>query len=362
MLNHEYLTLLNLIIKKDSAGMEELLEATDLDFDDFSKFVRESHLAGTVYSVLINSELKDLFPSTLIQGLKPSYLMQWTKNENLIKEIEILSELFDGAGIEVVFLKGPFLAERFYGNIDSRAISDIDILVREEEIDYADSLLRKNGFERTSGVFLNKSLCVHFTHHFEYIRGAVDLELHWALATHSSFNLDYDRIWGQKNGFKFGKKHYWVLSDEYELVFQILTIFKDIELGTFKLKSVVDAYMILKGVDENMKWQEFLGYRRTEGLGLISFNTLDLVLSLLDCRDEFNELSACIDQNHKYLTYSTKDEKMRLLGHQKFALRNKSWAFRLYDTSLFNVLLWWSVSLPFRLIVYKKSTSRLLEG
>lgn len=359
MINHEYLILLNLIIKKDSSSVEELLESTEFDFEDFNKFICDSHLAGNVYSVLINSELRALFPATLVEGLRPSYLMQWTKNEKLIKEIEILSELFIGAGIEVIFLKGPFLAERFYGNIDSRAISDIDILVKEENIDNADSLLRKNGFERTSVVFLNKSLSVYFTHHFEYIRSDVDLELHWALSTHSSFKLDYGRIWGEKNDFKFRKRNYWVLSDEYELVFQILTIFKDIELGTIKLKSVVDAYMILRAVDKNTKWKEFFEYRRTEGLHLISLNTLDLVLSLLDCPGEFKELSSYLQQNNTYLRCKTLAERLDLLTRSGVAVRNKLWAFGLYDTRAFNAFCWWAVSLPFRLAVYQKSSPKL---
>jgi hypothetical protein len=54
--------------------------------------------------------------------------------------------------------------------------------------------------------------------------------------------------------------------DEYELVFQILSIFKDIELGTIKLKSFADTYMILRLAYGRMRWASFFEQRRSEGI------------------------------------------------------------------------------------------------
>ena len=361
MQKQQYLTLLNYIMKRDSESIEKFLESDEVDFDIFYKFIWDNQLAGNLYSLLINSELRALFPDILIDKFKPSYLKQWIKNERLIREIEFLSELVNKGGIEVIFLKGPFLAERFYGNIDRRSIADIDVLVKNDEIDNIDKLLKRNGFELKSIVFLDKYLSIYFTHHFEYARRDVDLELHWALSTHCSFNLNYSRIWQEKNNFEFRQKNYLVLSDEYELVFQILSIFKDIELGTIKLKSFVDTYMILKAVDKNIKWKEFFDDRKKEGLYVISSNTLDLVLSLLDCHGEFKKLSLYLEQNKMHLKYKTSAAKLGLLDHSRFAIRNKLWAFGLYNTNPFNAFCWWAISLPFRLITYRESSSSQLR-
>ena len=357
----QHLTLLNYIIKRDSESIEKFLESDEVDFDVFNKFIWDNQLAGNLYSVLVNSNLRTLFPDTLIELFKPSYLEQWAKNERLLKEIGVLSDLFNKAGKGVIFLKGPFLAQRYYGNIDRRAIADIDVLVKKDEIDDVDDLLKRNGFVRKSVVFIDKSLSIYFAHHFEYARHDIDLELHWALSTHFTFKLGYERIWQEKMNFEFHKRNYWVLSDEYELVFQILSIFKDIELGTIKLKSFVDTYMILKAVDKNIKWKEFFDYRKKECIYLISLNTLDLVLSLLDCQGEFKELNSYIEQNEIYLKYKRLAKKLGLLDHSKFAIRNKLWAFGLYDTNAFNTFCWWAISLPFRLMTYRESSSNLLR-
>ncbi|MGH7889356.1 MAG: hypothetical protein ACRENF_02250, partial [Thermodesulfobacteriota bacterium] len=137
--------------------------------------------------------------------------------------------------------------------------------------------------------------------------------------------------------------------------------FKDIELGTIKLKSFVDAYMILKAAGRNIKWKEFFDDRKREGIFVISLNVLDLVFSLLDCRDEFNEVSLQIKQNKSCLKYKTSSEKLELLEGSKFAMKNKLWTFGLYDTHPLNAIFWWAVSLPFRLTTYRKSSTNLLK-
>ena len=353
--------LLAYIVKEDREGTEGILRREEVDFVGFNKFAWDNHIAGTIYSILSVSELRPLFPEELIEIFKASYLEQWTKNERLLKEIVSLSELFDGAGKEVIFLKGPFLAERFYGNIDRRAISDIDLLAKKRETDVIDRMLEENGYLRKSYIFPTRSLAVYFTHHFEYERSGIALDLHWNLSVHFSFSIDYERLWRTNKIYEFRRKKYRVLSDEYELVFQILSIFRDIELGTITLKSFLDAYMILKHTGTNTDWDEFFACRRNEGIYKISINILDLVLCLLDCRSEFPELAIYIDQNGKLIKARDLDQKLGLLNQSGFSYKNKIWALGLYSTSPLFSFLWWVVSLPFKLPVYRQSSSKLFK-
>jgi hypothetical protein len=361
MQNITYLKLLNSIIKEDSLGVEEIFKSEEMDLDNFNKFIWENQLSGILYSILSNSKLGSFFPDTFVPQFKPSYLKQWIHNEKLVREIEVLSNLFNVAGEEVIFLKGPFLAQRFYGNIDRRAIADIDFLVKKEQIDGIELLLEKNGYMRKSIILPNKSLSIYFTHHFEYVRDEIALELHWTLSTHFTFRIDYQRIWLQKKKYEFRKKSYWVLSDEYELVLQMLSIFKDTELGTITLKSFLDAYMILKTIGNCINWDEFFADRKKEGIYQISINTLDLVLSLLNCRDEFQKLSSYIEESLVFIKYKNFDDKLNLLNRSRLAIQNKLWTFGLYSTNPLNSFFWWAISLPFRLTTYRESSSNLLR-
>lgn len=350
----ENLKLLCFFLKKDYTGIESYLQKGDCDVKSFNDFSNKHGLSGYLYSILSHSRLKNLFPNELIENFKFFYIGQWVNNVRLIREVERLGDLFRESRQEVIFLKGLFLAQRFYGSIYRRAISDIDILVREQkDIDDVQQLLTKHGFKRTSKVPLNKKLVPFFTHHFGYWKPNISVELHWLLQSHFTFRIDYKKIWKSKQKFIFKNKPYYVLCNEYELVAQILSIFTDIQIGKIVLKPFVDIYIILKGISKDLNWEEFFAYRQNEGLFLISLNALDMVLDILDCYDDFEELTVYIEKNRKHLKYQDLRKKLKLLNTSRFGLKNKLWAFGLYQTSLFNSFCWWAVSLPVRLMVYR---------
>jgi|WetSurMetagenome_2_1015567.scaffolds.fasta_scaffold01033_9 hypothetical protein len=355
MLEPQFFTLFNLIVKRDAEGIDQLIASDDLDFEAFKKFIQRHQLAGAFYTFLSDSPSRSNFPDSMIQEFKHAYLMQWSKNENFIKELGNLRDVFGKAGSEVMFLKGLFLAQRFYGNIDERSIGDIDILVKMADLDRVDGLLKENGFERKSKVLLNEHLTTFFTHHFEYARDDLVVELHWALSTHFTFKINYGRVWNEKSAFEFKNKSYWLLSDEYELVLQIISIFKDIELNTIALKSFIDIYKILQSITYYIDWKTFFINRENEGLHTIAINICDIVLGLMDCYDEFPELSLYLKQNVEHLRTRKLDEKLSLLDQRRPAILNKLWALRLYRAHPAKTMGWWILSLPFRLAVYKKT-------
>lgn len=356
-----YLRLAGCIVNGDANGAEALLEREGADVEGFNLFAWNNHIAGTLYAILSRSELRAVFPEELLTRLKPSYLEQWTKNEKLLGEIRSLSQSFEGEGIEIIFLKGPFLAERFYGDIDRRAISDIDLLIKKSELWDVDRLLGGRGYARMSYVLPSPGLSIYFTHHFEYQRAEVPLDLHWSLSPHFTYRIDYQRLWDEKRVYEFGGRKYYVLSDEYELLFQVLSILRDTELGSITLKSYVDAYMILTRVYEETNWDEFFTARRKERTYRIALNVLDLLLSLLDCGGEFPHIAALIGQDSKSIAAKGFDRKLELLKSSGFSPGNKIWALGLYDTSPVYSILWWTASLPFKLPVYRQSSSKLFR-
>jgi len=53
---------------------------------------------------------------------------------------------FDQAGIEFLMVKGPVLSSQYYGGLGIRPFSDIDILVRREDVEQAINLTEELGF------------------------------------------------------------------------------------------------------------------------------------------------------------------------------------------------------------------------
>ena len=303
-----------------------------------------------------------IFPDRMTGDLKNSYLEQWTKNEKLLRETERLSDLLGIGEVDVIFLKGAFLGARYYGDIDRRAVSDIDLLIKKEALHRSDRILRGFGYVRNSRAFPSEALASLFTHHFEYGKNDLDLDLHWNLSTHFTFKIDYVRLWRDSGEFMFRGRSYRVLSDEYELVFQLLSIFKDIELGTIKLKSFVDAYMIMRAAYGEIRWAEFFERRRREGIFNISLNVLDLLLGLFELNEEFPEVAAYIDVNRVLIELTDPEEKAALITRTGLNIRNKRWALALYSSGSAYSFIWWLTSLPFKLQVYRHRGTGIFRG
>lgn len=93
----------------------------------------------------------------------------------------ILAELattLGAAGLRVVALKGPMLAQRLYPRPADRHSVDLDLLVAERDLDRALAALEASGWDRESGPLAEYSRRHH--HHLQLQRpGASPLELHF---------------------------------------------------------------------------------------------------------------------------------------------------------------------------------------
>jgi len=350
----ENLELLRLFVKgTDDPGIERILLREDHDGCSFAEFCQRHLLAGFLYSDPVYHRLKHLFPREIVEVFRRCYVRQWIRNESLMDEVERLGALFRHTGQEVIYLKGLFLAQRLYGSIGRRAIADLDILVRTvEDVEVVQRLLIEQGYQRISGVPVGRRVAFWFAHHFAYRRDSHLVELHWDLQRHFTFHIDAERIWGTKRSLVHDDETYDVLSDEYELVAQIISIFMDVQVGKIILKPLLDTYSILKRIGGNLDWAEYFERRRSEGLFLISLNVLDLVLHTWDCQDEFPDLAEYLEENHEDIELRNTKQKLDLLGPSLLGWNHKNWALRLYQTSMLNACCWWAMSLPFRMAVY----------
>lgn len=265
--------LLGEIIRKDYAAFEKHLTSGPFDWDDLARFIIGHHLGGYVYTVLRDAGMENLFPARVMEYFKKFYINQWAVCEKFMYELERIIESFSVSGPEVIFLKGPLFVQRFYGSPDYRSSRDVDILVREEDVRTAEDILIRGGYRRISSFFLCKSLTMHFTHHFEYKKQDIPLDLHWFLTTHPSYKLNYERIWKEKQTVSVNNRNFAVLSTEYELVFNVLSILGDFSLGTVIFKSFIDTYRITKEVENSMSWPGFFENRKQEaGRNLQNFS------------------------------------------------------------------------------------------
>jgi hypothetical protein len=300
-------------------------------------------LAGIVCALTGQTSFANAFPPGLRHALRNAYLEQWTQSESLVASMVELESLLQPAGVDFLFLKGPLFAQRYYGDIDRRLTGDVDLLVRPEAAGSVGALLERAGFAARSRPRLAR-LAMRFTHHFEYVRDATVVELHWELANHFTYRIDEQRMWAGRRWMAWRSGRFPVPSAEYDLVMQLLTIFKDAELGTIVARAFIDLHQILIALGESFDWAAFLATRAREGLLAISLNMLDLALEVLGAHERFPSLAAALEQHRAKLIGRDRPLKgLDLFTATPPAFANKRRLF------------WWLASLPWRLSVYRSA-------
>lgn len=351
------LTVLSLLLAKDHEAMASYLEAAGGPPADFVHFVDDHCLDLSIVGWLEGSPLRCALAETALEQLTASAARQRLKQRVLLHELMRVCALLEAAGHEHILLKGPYLAERFCGGVDHRRFADLDILVRPEELRAVDGVLHGDGYSRRSNALVSHGLATRYTHAFDFTKGGVTLDLHWKLSAHAALPLDHRAVWQQRGCYVLHERTVSVLSDEHELVFSLLSLFKDVERGAARLKSFVDLCYILDGVGASLDWEAFFRNRSQEKSLRISVTILVWLLELFDCRDRFPTLAATLARNTAEGAAVSRSTQRTLLEATPGAWSNKRWAAGLYQCSRARVWRWWLVSLPFRLAAHRPASN-----
>jgi hypothetical protein len=134
---------------KDKGTILKIIEVgrENIDWDIFLERAKKNGVSALVYFKLSKNEL-DLpyIPSDILEELKRDYYQNATKNTLIFEELGKVLRVFREAGLPVIVLKGAALAEKAYGNIALRPMSDIDLLLKDEDLIYTDKQLKKLGY------------------------------------------------------------------------------------------------------------------------------------------------------------------------------------------------------------------------
>jgi hypothetical protein len=160
-------------------------------------------------------------------ALEAAYQRNAVRNTLLARELARLLDLFSTAGVPVMSLKGPALAESLYGDASLRMCSDLDVLVPRRAVGDAFKLLLANGYERADRYPVEVA-DVDFV-----VRNAMEygfrprppafphlLELHWDIAWRWRGDAAMvEDLWAEARPDAVGGARVLALSAEWELLY-----------------------------------------------------------------------------------------------------------------------------------------------
>jgi Uncharacterised nucleotidyltransferase len=127
-------------------------------------------------------------------------------------ELKNVLRAFNQSQLRVVPLKGPFLAERLYGNAALRISRDLDLLVSKADLAKAEAVLTAIGFIPGAPD----------DYHRPWHRDTTTVELHHNVENPLAFNFKIENAIQQAHPANFQDQPCWLLNPEDELLFLCL--------------------------------------------------------------------------------------------------------------------------------------------
>lgn len=345
------LALIGALARADPDAASRALAAHAWGDTAFERFATHHRLAGWTWKRL--SEHGIAPQGALGAALRAGYVRQWAKNERLLLEASKLARRLKGDATPYLFLKGPLFALRYYGDLDARGISDLDLLFFDRQALFAaEAVVESTGYRRSSMRPLGHELTRRFAHHYTYRRGDMAVELHWALQSHYSFRIDHRAILRRSESFAIGDLHLPVAAALDELTLQILSAFTDAQIGQFRLRTMVDIHRLLTHLEPTADWDGYFTELQAARLARIGTAVLSACMLVLSCGSDFPRLQQQLAGMRDTAPQSA-DEAWRLFDTHRFDPLAKLRSLRLYDASLAGCVLWWAASLPVRVGVYR---------
>lgn len=158
-------------------------DLTDKDWDLFFSTIPSHWIGALLFYLLQSSPASKKMPDRVYHHLHESFRSGHNRSLHTEVQIRSLSQICSEAGIEFLVIKGPALGQRVYPHPAIRTGSDIDLLVKEEQILELKSALCKHGYLiRFDSFAVSKNLFHHlifFPEAYPYDTHQLPVEVHW---------------------------------------------------------------------------------------------------------------------------------------------------------------------------------------
>jgi len=270
--------LFSLMNREPAPNLREILAVPEL-----LPCLDKNGVAGVFFQALQKSGREDLAPRDVYDALQERFRLQIARNMAGAAAATEVFHLLRRADVPFLVLKGLALAENVYPHFAMRTTSDLDILIRREDLLRADDALVPAGYHAQDSTprraLLNPP---GYLASLEYHRpGSVFsyLHLHWHLVNTSTpavgfiKHIDMERIWNQSRAGKVAGVEVLLLRPEH-LVIYLCEHGLRVGHSFDRLNLICDLYYAIKSPGSRLDWD--LMASEANELGLRNFVYLGL--------------------------------------------------------------------------------------
>ena len=255
-----------------------LLELLQADLS-WGKLWEAGHFHGVLPLLYLHLQAltPQLVPVDMLERLR--FRHDTSVHRNLLKTAEFLRivQALAGKDIPTIPLKGVVLAHTLYPNPGLREFSDIDVLVRDQDVWQARGLLESMGFVSRSDLAAGQEIALRRSMHAHVFWRPADrmlVDLHWDLAPrYQATGIPVDALWHRTTKFELGGAELRILSPEVTLLLLCAHAANHGPVPWPRVKWVCDVSELLRK-HRGLDWRELFalaeeaGCRRMVDLGL----------------------------------------------------------------------------------------------
>ncbi len=259
------------------------LSGDSVDWSQFLVRAVENGMAPNTYLDL--RELGDAIPVEVCQSLREMYLWNLSHNARLWFALKETVESFNEARVDVIPLKGVFLAQSLHGDIGLRTSSDIDLLVREDDLPRVRDGLLQMGYEPCDRVHSDEFVD-RFLRHQGFFQTAphhlpIYLEIHWSFYLKKPITFDMSSVWGRAVPRRVGGFEFLSLSSSDTLLHLAINLRLHGYLG---LKLFRDLHQLINQQSKEIDWEYVVTQAEKNGQRLGLYYALLFTKELLDSK------------------------------------------------------------------------------
>jgi hypothetical protein len=172
------------------------LPKNDHDYHKALQEIEGEGIQSQVYFLLKKQGKLEQTPSFFQAYLKENYDKGLFQNLFIKNQTDLLLRSFEEQGIDVIPIKGVYFAETYFGHIAARTTSDIDLLIRFQDIDQAVESVKSLGFTNEEEWIPGHFHC-SFSKKLPHSPLPLVVELHWNLVKENTSKFDINDIWKQ---------------------------------------------------------------------------------------------------------------------------------------------------------------------
>ena len=265
--------------RPDKTGDGKVEPLSEADWEDLLQQSARHRITPLFYHRLRTFHPDIPIPPNVMGRLRQAYLGDDTRNLMLYYNLSRVLKILRRDGIPVIVLKGAHLAELVYGNRALRFLSDLDLLVKKDDLMRVDALLLEMGCTTT----VHNRIAGKDNNQFDYLMPKRDviLDIHWSiLSSLFPFSIDTDGQWERSRPVLIAGVDVAVLCPEDLLLHLCLHAGcgHGFEPG---LKLFCDISEILQHDGGGMDWGVVQRLSREWGIGKCVYLTLKLTGKLL---------------------------------------------------------------------------------